>query len=231
MKIENEIIEGFFIRESKNRFLCEIRIGDRIHECYVPSSSRMENYLVLRNKQVLLSKNKVSGRTDYSLFAVKYYKKYVLLNLNLVSTILESGIIKEIFPRYGGYKVYKEYTIKGYKSDLTLINSDENTTDALIIEAKSIISIQRTAFFPKVHSERAIKQLIMIRDLLKKGLNVCYLFVSLSPFVRSIKIEESTNTFCLLLQECINEGLQIKAVSLKFEDGEISLNRNIKVVL
>lgn len=230
MKV-NDIVTGVFIRESKNRFICEVSIKGKVQECYVPSSSRMENYLILRNKQVLLSENKVNARTKYSLFAVKYYNRYILLNQNLVSSILESVVVKELYPDFKNYKVYKEHIIDGYKSDLALLNQDEKSNVALIIEAKSIISINKTSVFPKVRSERAEKQLIKIRELLKSGHKVCYCFVSLGPFVKRIEIVDATHTYRDLLQECINEGLQVKGVSLKYENGEIQMNNTIEVDL
>lgn len=226
---DKEIINGVFIKECKNRFICEVSINGEIQECYVPSSSKMENYLKLKGKQVLLSRNKVRSRTKYSLFAVKYYNKYILLNQNLVNFILESVILKEFFSNYSDYKVLKEYTIDGYKSDLTLVDPNEQSKVVLVIEAKSIISINKTSVFPKVYSERAEKQLIKIKDLLKKGYNVSYCFISLSPFVKCIQIEETANSFSKLLEECISEGLQIKGVSLKYENGEILVNKKIDV--
>lgn len=226
---DKEIISGVFIKECKNRFICEVSINGEIHECYVPSSSKMGNYLKLKGKQVLLSRNKVRSRTKYSLFAVKYYNRYILLNQNLVNFILESVILKEFYSNYLDYKVLKEYNIDGYKSDLTLVDPNEQSKVVLVIEAKSIISINKTSVFPKVYSERAEKQLIKIKDLLKKGYNISYCFISLSPFVECINIGQTTNSFSELLEECISEGLQIKGVSLKYENGEILVNNKIDV--
>lgn len=88
----NQLIEGVFIEESKNRFLCKVLIDNKVCECYVPSSSRIENYLNVKGKKVLLTPNKSNSRTNYSLFAVKFYNKYILLNLNLTNKVVESII-------------------------------------------------------------------------------------------------------------------------------------------
>ena len=47
-------IEGIFIREQKNRFICEVMVEDEIIECYVPSSCRLDNFIDLHGKRVLL---------------------------------------------------------------------------------------------------------------------------------------------------------------------------------
>lgn len=48
------IVTGTFVKELKNRFLCEVVISGIPTECYVPSSCHLSNFLELRGKQVLL---------------------------------------------------------------------------------------------------------------------------------------------------------------------------------
>jgi DNA-binding sugar fermentation-stimulating protein len=62
MIVSNELVEGTFIEESKNRFICRVNINEVIYECHVPNSSRMENYLKLNQRRILVSKNKDTGR-------------------------------------------------------------------------------------------------------------------------------------------------------------------------
>ena len=49
-------IEGIFVKELKNRFLCEVIIDGVSTICYVPSSCHLSNFLSLEGKQVLLSR-------------------------------------------------------------------------------------------------------------------------------------------------------------------------------
>lgn len=72
----NEIVEGYFIRELKNRFLCEVEVNSELAVCYVPSSCHLSNFLDLQGKRVLLLPNRSKNtRTKYSLFAVPLQKK------------------------------------------------------------------------------------------------------------------------------------------------------------
>ncbi|WP_214849123.1 DNA/RNA nuclease SfsA [Exiguobacterium sp. s193] len=206
-----ETIEGTFIKESKNRFLCEVLIDNQLVECYVPSSSRIENYLKLSNKKVLLTKNIGSkSRTKYSLFAVMYYNKYVILNLNKVNELLTYYIEQNEFVEAQIYTIEKEKTVNGYKTDLIIyepLKSEEK-----IIEAKGIIGITREVLFPKVHSERALKQLEQISILLRNNYIVEYYFVSLSPIVKKVIINSSHSKYYKLLNECIENGLRLKGI-------------------
>ena len=47
-------IEGIFVKELKNRFLCEVLVNGVATVCYVPSSCHLSNFLDLSNKKVLL---------------------------------------------------------------------------------------------------------------------------------------------------------------------------------
>lgn len=49
-----ERTEGIFNKELKNRFLCEVLVEDEVVECYASSSCRLDNFIDLHGKQVLL---------------------------------------------------------------------------------------------------------------------------------------------------------------------------------
>lgn len=219
-----EIIEGIFIKESKNRFLCDVLINGQVEECYVPNSSKVEKYINLRNKIVLLSKNTgLKGRTRFSLFAVKYYKKYILLNLNKVNDLL-SYYFKEIDKEDSNlYTIKREGIFNGYKADLII---GETGLKEKMIEAKAIIDIKHSTTFPKVHSERAINQLINIKTLLEDGHSIEYYLVSLSPIVRKVSIDKAFKEYYKLINECMERGLMIKGISVHLrKDNSVSFKK------
>lgn len=222
-------IKGIFVEESKNRFLCTVLIENELCECYVPSSSRIENYLKLKGREVLLTANKgTNKRTKFSLFAVKYYNKYILINLNMVNQIVEKMIIENKIKKLTGTRLKREQTIDGYKADILLEN--HGTNEDTIIEIKGIISALKEAKFPSVFSERAIVQLQKIKELLQRGYKVVYLIVSLSPIVKKINLDSNFAQYYSLLKECIDLGMQLMAFSLSFEDGSISYKQKLKII-
>jgi DNA-binding sugar fermentation-stimulating protein len=225
MFIPTEVVEGTFIKESKNRFLCEVLINGKIEECYVPSSSRMENYLNLKNKKVLLTINKdKNSRTRYALFAVKYFNKYILLNLNMVNDFLRNYIAFTELKEPVLDNIKKETIIEGYKTDLFIIETA--TTKEKIIEAKGIIDIRKNIVFPKINSERAIRQLIYIESLLNNNHRVEYYFVSLSPIIKCVTINNSYQEYYRRLNNCLSKGLKLKGISVHLcSDMKVSYKR------
>ena len=87
------MIEGFFIRELKNRFLCEVKIDGKVEECYVPSSCHLSNFLQLKGKRVVLIPTQGKNpRTKYALYAAPYRRNYIILNTSLSNVAIEKGI-------------------------------------------------------------------------------------------------------------------------------------------
>lgn len=224
-----EVIQGVFKEELKNRFLCLVEINGSDTLCYVPSSCRLSNFVDLTGKNVLLLKNKdTNTRTRYSVYALLVKNSYVLLNMSRVNRIVLENIYSRRFSLLGARKtIQKELVIDGYKSDLYI--NDTNT----IVEIKSILSFERIARFPSVHSQRALEQLKKINVLLEKGYNVCYIFVSLNPNVKVIRISNDINEyeFHKIFESCIIKGMKIKGISLRFVDNRWSINSNLKIEL
>lgn len=221
-----KVVQGVFLKESKYRFISLVNVDNEIVECYVPNSSRMGKYVRLKNKKVLLTINKnVNGRTKYTLFAVKYYNSYILLNLNQVNRILEIAISHNWLYPLTYYNIYKEQKIDDYRADIMLKNENEK----IIVEAKGIISTNKVVLFPKVYSDRFITQLTKLKEFLLEGLKVHYYFVSLSKYVQQIVIDINRRDYYNLISECISLGMEIKAFSINYKDGSIYFNKLLSV--
>ena len=219
-----EYITAIFVKELKNRFLCEVEIdGERVI-CYVPSSCHLSNFLKLEGKKVLLVPNSTKNtRTQYALFAVPYKRNYIMLNTSIANRAVENSIHSRRFSNLGKREiVIKEHYVSGYKSDLFI--EDTNT----IVEIKSVLSIDERAEFPTVFSERSLKQLGQLKTLLNDGYRVYYMIVSLNPYVKTIDISKET-PFFLELEDCIKRGLCLSAYSCKFDGEKVLVNKKLQI--
>lgn len=219
-------IEGIFVKELKNRFLCEVIIDGVSTICYVPSSCHLSNFLSLEGKQVLLVPTQTLGsRTPYSLFAVPYKRNYIILNTSMANRAIENSIHSRRFYFLGERKiVIKEHMIEGYKADLFL--PETNT----IFEIKSIISTKHCANFPSVYSERTLQQLDAIRNLLLQNHRVCLAIVSLHPYLKSINIDNGT-AFHTKLVKCLDAGLILKAYTSRLHYYKAIIDKEIPIEL
>jgi len=219
-------IEGIFMKERKNRFICEVMVEDEAIECYVPSSCRLDNFIDLQGERVLLLPTETPGaRTRYSLFAVPYKRNYILLNIGKVNSVIEQNIEKRCFSTLGKRsEVYREHKIGSYKSDLFIENS------RTLLEVKSILSLGKTAIFPTVFSQRTLDQLTEISSLLDQDYNAALVIASLNPYVEEIQIDHASPFYEALIP-CIVKGMQLLAVSLHIHQGEAQVKRKIKLTM
>lgn len=217
-------IEGVFVQELKNRFLCEVMIDGVSTVCYVPSSCHLSNFLNLKGKRVLLIPTQApKSRTPFALFAVKFKRSFILLNTSLANRAVEHSLKTRRFSFLGKRKsVLKEHTAHGYKADLYIADSDT------IIEIKSIISQDDRAVFPTVYSERTQKQFHQLDELLSEGIPIYFFIVSLSPYVKEIVIDPSTpfyQEFC----KCMNHGMRATAFSCRLVNGTPLIDKEIPI--
>ncbi len=227
--LKEKLIEGEFLSEIKNRFLCKVSINNLIHECYVPSSSRLENYLNLKNKKVLLTINKGKDtRTKYSVFAVKYRNKYIILNLHYANKLFEPMLKEAQYSEYNIHGTYRrEINVEGYKSDFFYEGSKK-----IIIENKSIISTANEVLFPGAYSSRGIEQLKILKILLQKGYLVNYNLISLSPFVKKVKINPNISEFRESFLRCIENGMKVYGYNLCFSYNDMTIKcNNLNVII
>lgn len=216
---------GIFIKEHKNRFICEVLVEDEVLECYVSSSCRLDNLINLHGKQVLLLPTKSPrARTKFSLFAVPYKHNHILLNIGMVNKIIEREINRKCFSSLGKRsEIYRERKVGSYKSDFFIANT------RTLLEVKTVLSLKKDAIFPSVFSQRTLNQLREISSLMDRGYNSALVIASLSPYVEKIKIDH-TSPFYEALKPCIDKGMQLLAVSLNYQEDEPGIKRKIEIM-
>lgn len=224
MKIDQRYIKGRFLKECKNRFICMVNVNNEVIECYVPSASRLANYIKLIDKEVLIIENKGKNtRTKYSLVAVKHYNSYILLNLNYANLFVKEYLNNN----YKFDNLFCEKVIEGYKTDFVL----ENKNEMVLVEAKGIISASKEIVFPSVYSERAVKQLELLLILLDKGYKAKYFFVSLSSTVKNVLINPEDTGYRRLLLECAEKGMDVIGLRCCLRKDEIHLISDLHIEL
>ncbi|NLL06147.1 MAG: DNA/RNA nuclease SfsA [Clostridiaceae bacterium] len=218
-----ELESGIFIEECKSRFLCKVFIKEQEELCYVSSSLKLAPFIDLRGKEVLLTKNKGTGkRTKYTLYAIKTKESQILLNLSFVNKLLFTELSKLEGPYLGSSQIFSEKKIsENLKSDFYIEGEKK-----IIVEAKGIISLNEVALFPAMKVERAVVQLKEFQKLLKKGFSVHYCLVLMNPAIKSIKLDKSKVDFYKGYRNCIKKGMQIFVYEVVGQKDNIFLRRN-----
>ncbi len=217
-------VYGTFLREQKTRFLCDVLVEGQEVECYIPASCKLSRFVNLVGKEVLLTPvEKKDARTRLALYAAKLGRSYVLLNLAEANRIVEEQLNRRYFSFLGARKiVQREAVIKGYKADLFI--QDTQT----VIEIKTLLSFEKEGLFPSVKSERAVKQLEKISELLDCGYRVCYMVISLNPSVKQVAVNREMEEYYQLFQKCREKGMDCRSFSVLLKNERPEIYRRIE---
>ncbi len=191
-KFEEELIEGL-IKSRPNRFLMNVKIGNKIHLCHCPSTGRIGN-LVFENIPCLLSKSlNESRKTKYTVEAISLEKvnskrkKWIGINQTKMNRYVEFFIKNgELKRMISGKNVQRERKLGNSRIDFLV--------DEVYLEVKMpLISLptanRRTMKnISKFDSfGRLIKHFDELRKYLKNGKRAIVLLTYMydaKPFVR-----------------------------------------------
>lgn len=215
--ILGELKAGIYVREGKYRFGCEVETGEGVENCYVASSAKLEQFLELKNRQVKLIKNLKDSKNKYTLWSVKYELGDIILELNRINLIIERLIKNENLLDNYYDKITRERTVENLKSDLLL----ENGQHTEIVEIKTVISLNPTALFPNLKTDRAVEQLKKIEVLLRKGYIVRYIIVALSPYIKKIRVNSEYKEYEKYYNRCIKLGMKELKIKLMYDKYSI----------
>lgn len=220
-------VEGIFLRELKNRFLCEVELNGTPVVCYVPSSCHLGNFLKLQGQRVLLTKNQGNKtRTEYALFALPYKRSYILLSPSAANQALTASLKSRRFSFLGVRQHYRpEFKVDGYKADLYI--EDTQT----VVEIKAVITAEAEAIFPTVFSEKTLKQMSALEQRLSSGRNACLFIVSLNPYARKLRINSDCDFF-RALKRCLEKGLTLRAYCCRYSlEAGIIIDKSIPIMI
>lgn len=219
--MKQEYIKATFVEESKQRFICTIAIDDYTRECYVSSSSKLSTYLPLLNCNVLISENKgLNLRTQYTLEAVEYEKTMYYVNFNKINQLYEKYVLRD---EMSGKKVIKEFFAEN------LVKTDFYIEGIGCVEVKALLSIDNKIVFPDVSSKRIERQLLQYIELLKKGTNVTFAFVSMGSNLLEFELNTKREDVKTYLHKALSLGLIVKAYSVIYIDNEFKIIENISL--
>lgn len=208
--------EGIFIKEGSHRFEGIVNINGINSKCYIASSSKLSNFINLKNKKVLLRKNaKKSSKTKFTLFAIISNNTTILLDLNYANRLIYNYLVDNK-PNFLDYlEIKREHKFNnGYKSDITITQRNET----IIIEAKTLLTEKEFAQFPTIMIKRSYTQLLKIKELLIQGNKVYYWLVTLNPNTKTIIQNNKNLDFLELLNSCKKLGLTLMLSNILWDE-------------
>lgn len=220
-----KIVHGKFISRP-NRFIAMVDVNGETVKCHVKNTGRCRELLV-PNADVLLYEPDTEGRkTKYDLVSV--YKEDRLINMDSQAP---NKIARE----------YLETAIPGLislKSEVTYGDSRfdfyaETKNGGMFIEVKGVtLEKENIAMFPDAPTERGVKHINGLIQLLDKDYKAMILFVIQMSGVKYMTPNMETHPqFGEALKRAYDAGVDIRAIDCTVYEGKVFPKEEIQVVL
>ncbi len=203
------LYKAIFVSEGNNRFICNIKFNNQIIECYIPMTCKLNNFISINSNDDILIAPTTQGakRTKYSLFAIKNYTDYIIVNASFANEIVKTMLLQN----KSKDKFYPEQFIENYKCDFY------SKSTKTLVEVKSVITTKEVLILPNIITTRAITQLQHICSLLSKGYKVEYYIIAFAPRISQILFDTS-ETFAQLLNEALYLGCKINCIKISINE-------------
>ena len=214
-------MEATFIRRP-NRFLGEVELNGERYEAHVHDPGRLRG-LLYPNNRMLVAKPRVKKqrKTGLDLLFAWDGRHWILVNSALHRSVSEKilvdpglspcGAVQELVPEipYG----------KGTRFDFYL-RSRNGRGCYIEVKGCTFMDANRVALFPDAPTERGVRHLEELMDVLGQGFHAVLLILVFRPDARSFSPNEQCDPgFSRVFHEGVRRGIKVYAKRIDFKKG------------
>jgi sugar fermentation stimulation protein len=227
LKYQNKIHKATFINRP-NRFIAQVKLNDSVQVCHVKNTGRCLELLRPGSIVYLEENSKANRKTKYDLVAVE--KEQVLVNIDSQAP---NKVVKEWLEAGGIYPnpvlVYSEKKHGNSRVDFYLENEERKA----FLEVKGVtLEDGGVAAFPDAPTERGVKHLYHLMDVLQEGYEAYLIFVIQFKPVKYFVPNEATHPqFGKVLREAVAAGVKVLAYDCLVTPDSMRLDQIVPVQL
>ncbi len=230
MKFKTPLISGFFKKRYK-RFFADILVENNIITSHLANTGSMKTCLGENWPALLSFHDSPTRKLPYSLEMLFNGLSWIGVNTSLTNKLAIEAIQNGTISELQGYENLKpEVKVGLSRIDILLSNGE---SDLCYVEVKNVTFINENnqCLFPDSVTERGQKHLRELFELKEKGIRTVMLFIVQREDCLNFKIDNLIDpTYCRLLKECIEFGVEVLAYQCEVGPLEIKVNKRLKTV-
>ncbi|MBQ3085224.1 MAG: DNA/RNA nuclease SfsA [Clostridia bacterium] len=226
MKYQNHKIATFINRP--NRFIAEIEIDSKRAICHVKNTGRLKELLISGVQVLVEESDNPTRKTVYDLIAVQKGKDFINIDSQAPNKIAAEWLPESgLFPAETIFK----HEVKCGNSRFDFCAKTSNET--VWIEVKGItLNDNGIARFPDAPTERGVKHLKELTEIVEKGGSAMVLFVVQMKGITAVAPNDKTHPqFGDALRAAAKAGVQIVAVDCIVKPGEVYADSMLPILL
>lgn len=227
MKYKNNIHKARFI-DRPNRFIAHVELDGLIQVCHVKNTGRCKELLRTGSLVYLEENSNPNRKTKYDLVAVE--KDKLLVNIDSQAP---NKVVKEWLEAGGLYPnptlVHPEVKHGNARMDFYI----EDKKRRAFIEVKGVtLENDGVAAFPDAPTERGVKHIYHLIDLLQEGYEAYLIFIIQFKPVRYLIPNDITHAeFGKALREGVAAGVHVLAYDCIVKPDSMELDQKVQVRL
>ena len=199
-----EIYRGRFV-ERKNRFIGIVEVEGKEFVCHIADTGRLKEILI-KGREVILSKNPPSLKTDFKLLACKM-EQWALINTSVHSKIAEKAIKRGVLG-FVPENVKREVKVGNSRLDFLV--------DNIYLELKgSNLLIDNHCVFPDAPTSRGLKHLNELISLVENGKKAGILIMALRDCNYFRTNEKLDPEFSSAFKKALSKGVRFFGFRVK----------------
>jgi sugar fermentation stimulation protein A len=206
-----------------NRFVVEVRYRGRKKLAHINNTGRLHELIVKGGVAACLSSH---GKTDYRLFAVKESEGWALIDTQLQMRAFEKAVEAGSIPWLRQWHLVRRNPRLG-ESVLDYLFTDERGTVDFYLEAKSAVLRKATyAMYPDCPTLRGQRHIRTLSEYALQGGKAAVCFIAALEGVSAFRPNiDGDPVVASLLKEAFRAQVEIRAISLCFEEQGIRLSK------
>ncbi len=201
-----------------NRFVIEVEVDGVRYRAHTNNTGRLHGFLE-QGRQAFCTSHRGTGKTDYSLFAVRDGELSAIIDTQLQMRAFEAAVKKESIPWLRGFSIMRRNArLQDSLIDYLLAYDDRE----FYLEVKSaVMRDNHYAMYPDCPTARGRKHIAALTAYVRKGGESALLFIAALPEITAFKPnKEADRELFQLLTMAHKSGVMLKAINLVYRSQD-----------
>lgn len=233
MQIGLPTLEGRFLRRYK-RFFADVELADgTLVTAHCPNTGSLKGCLVEGSRAILRDSQDMERKLRYVWQAVEIDGTLINVDTGLPNRVVHEAVTAGAIPELAGYDEARREVKYGVNSRIDLLLSKKRSKKLCYVEVKNTTLAEgRTALFPDAVTERGLKHLGELTNMVAEGHRaVQFFFVSRGDARRFAPADAIDPAYGAALREAARAGVEVLAYSARVAPGALDVHRRLEVLL
>ena len=231
MKLEPRLIHVKFKKRYK-RFFTDVIYNQKKITVHCPNSGSMAGLLNENNDAWISKSDNPNRKLKFTLEIINDKKSNVGVNTHRANRIVEEALLNKKIVELNKFSSIKREAKFSKQTRFDFLLENKNKKAFLEVKNVTLCRKNNISEFPDAITSRGRKHLVHLQDAIKQGYESYLLFLIQREDAEILKIANDIDSeYFKEIKKAKKNGVKIIAYSCKVKDNEITVSKNIKIII